>query len=51
MPQMQVSAAAPIVAQLQGRIDQTKGLQEAVNKIIEAMKAQEELAEKRHNEL
>ena len=52
MPQTQVSVAALIVAQLrQGRIDQTKGLQEAVNKIIEAMKAQEELAEKRHNEL
>lgn len=52
MLQTQESAAAPIVAQLrQGRIDQMKGLPEAVNKIIIAMKKQEELAEKRHSEL
>ncbi|KAF2175450.1 hypothetical protein K469DRAFT_702197 [Zopfia rhizophila CBS 207.26] len=52
MLQTQASTAAPIAAQLrQGRIDQTKGLQEAVNKIITAIKEQEELAEKRHSEL
>ncbi|KAK7177792.1 hypothetical protein PSPO01_16157, partial [Paraphaeosphaeria sporulosa] len=46
------SAAAPIASQLrQGRIDQTKGLQEAVDKIMAAMKEQEELADERHREL
>ncbi|KAF2179640.1 hypothetical protein K469DRAFT_693886 [Zopfia rhizophila CBS 207.26] len=46
------ASVAPIVAQLQQRrIDQTKGLQEAVNKIMIAIKEQEVLAERRHNEL
>ena len=36
--QAKTSTMVPIVAQLlQGRIDQTKGLQEAVNKIIAAI--------------
>ena len=48
----QTSTATPMVSQLrQGRLDQTKGLQEAVDRIIAAMENQEELAEQRHNEL
>ncbi|KAH7111292.1 hypothetical protein B0J11DRAFT_194285 [Dendryphion nanum] len=40
------------MAQLRrGRIDQTKGLQQAVDRIITLMKEQEEVAEKRHSEL
>ena len=50
--QAKMSATALTAAQLrQGRIDQTKSLQEVVNKILETMKRQEELAEERHDEL
>jgi outer membrane murein-binding lipoprotein Lpp len=48
----QSSTVAPLVAQLrQGRIDQTNGLQVAVDKIMAAINRQEELAEQRHDEL
>ncbi|KAF2176111.1 hypothetical protein K469DRAFT_755893 [Zopfia rhizophila CBS 207.26] len=41
----------PLKTNMLQTIDQTKGLQEAVNKIMIAMKKQEVLAERRHNEL
>jgi len=48
----QSPAIAPIAGQLrQKRIEHTRGLQEAVEKIMAAMERQEELAEKRHDEL
>ena len=50
--ELQAQDTAPIVAQLrQGRVGQTKGIQDAFNKIMAAMERQEQQAEKRYNEL